>query len=484
MKKKILALLCCAIAALFLFAGCGGNGNTGGGSGSNWWSTSGTLEKDESGNVQFNNVEIKLSTVVNGEDKDPFNRIVAQFNAQYRGKINVVVTNIAESIYESTVGQQIAYDLNAPDLLMSHEKGHRFFVQDRLIQPFDEIMEASGIVFDMDNYADGLSQYSSMGYGDSLFSIPIDAQSMVVYYNRKILEKYADSFPADRAGLISLLEKIAAGENMTPIAWSTKLGFFAQYLFATAIVQNGGYVNNPDTDDYLADWSSDPENNAAFKKAIASIRELIHHSPHSLATVGQSEADALNSFLTGNAFIYVSLPWFVDSICEGFAQLNGGLDPEVVKEEYIGAASLANWFTDENNENSVKIFGDSHFFAMSATVTDINKKAAICEFIRWFTQTGSVGAAWADAGHMTGSKIISESAEYQENESVANYISKFYSGINNFECVGITPFYENINDALADIVLNTLEQADDSRDDAVIKKAQDDYNAIVSFVSM
>ena len=83
MKKKILALLCCAVAAVFMFTGCGGTG--GGNSGGNWWNTTGTLEKDDAGNVVFNNVEIKLSTVVNGEDKDPFNRIVAQFNAQYRG---------------------------------------------------------------------------------------------------------------------------------------------------------------------------------------------------------------------------------------------------------------------------------------------------------------------------------------------------------------------------------------------------------------
>lgn len=482
MKKKILALLCCAVAAVFMFTGCGGTG--GGNSGGEWWNTTGALEKDDAGNVVFNNVEIKLSTVVNGEDKDPFNRIVAQFNAQYRGKINVVVTNIAEAYYESTVGQQIAYDLNAPDLLMSHEKGHKFFVQDRLIQPFDEIMEQSGIVFDMADYAEGLAKYSSMGTGDSLYGVPVDAQSMVVYYNKKILEKYADSFPSDRAGLISLLEKIAEGENMTPIAWSTTLGYFSQYLFATAVIQNGGYINNPDADDYLADWSSNPENNAAFKKAIASIRELIYHDPRPLAAVGQSEADALNSFLTGRAFIYVSLPWFIDSIAEGFGQLNGGIDPEVVKNDYLGAASLANWFTDEQNENSAKIYGDSHFFAMSATVRDINKKAAVCEFIRWFTQTGSVGASWADAGHMTASKVISESPEYQSSESVSKFISKFYSGIDNFECVGVTPFYGDINNALVDIILNTLEQADASKDDAAIKKAQDDYNAVVSFVGM
>ena len=70
------------------------------------------------------------------------------------------------------------------------------------------------------------------------------------------------------------------------------------------------------------------------------------------------------------------------------------------------------------------------------------------------------------------------------SESVSKFISKFYSGIDNFECVGVTPFYGDINNALVDIILNTLEQADASKDDAAIKKAQDDYNAVVSFVGM
>lgn len=490
MKKKLFAMVCLALASVFAFTSCGGTRTPGGGPGGgpitdNWWTTTGTLNKDEEGNVVYDNVEIKLSTVVNGEDRGAFNRIVAQFNAQYRGQINIVVTNIAEAVYESTVAQQIANGSNAPDILMSHMKGHKDFADNRLIQPFDEVMEQSGITFDMSDYADGLAQYASLGYDDVLFSVPVDAQSMVVYYNKAMLAEYGDgTFPDNRTDLIALLERIAEGENITPIAWSTSLGYFTQYLFITALMQNGGHLYD-ENDNYYADWRSDPANYESFTAAIASIRDYIYHSPRALASYNMSEADALSAFLSNNAFIYVSLPWFIDSIAESYGQLNGGLDEATVKEQYLGAASLAGWFTDDaDSADAAKIFGDSHFFAMSSSVTDITKKAAICEFIRWFTTNGSVGASWGEAGHMTASKTISSSAEYTANEVVADYITNFYSGIDNFQCIGITPFYSAINSTLSTMLLNILGTADTSRDETFIRQAQDDFNAVVDFVNM
>ena len=125
-KKKIfcgvLAVLLCVLM-VFPLASCkknpnGGN-NNGGQISDKWWTTEGELSKDENGNVVFNNVSIRLETVVAGDDKDAFNMLVDKFNRLYAGKIRVNVTNTGAGAYESTVASKITNNNNAPDLIMS-----------------------------------------------------------------------------------------------------------------------------------------------------------------------------------------------------------------------------------------------------------------------------------------------------------------------------------------------------------------------------
>ena len=94
MKKKLLGALCVsmAIAMTVPLTACG-NKNTGSGP---WWSTTGELNKDGD-NVVFDDVSIRLTTIVGGADKTAFQLIINQFNAEYRNKINVNVTNVGEA---------------------------------------------------------------------------------------------------------------------------------------------------------------------------------------------------------------------------------------------------------------------------------------------------------------------------------------------------------------------------------------------------
>lgn len=469
-------LSCVAVAAV----GCGGDGP--GGGGDTWWSTTGTLQKDAEGNVVFDNVEIKLSTIVNGDDKAAFNNLVAQFNAQYRDQINVIVTNISDGDFDQTVSQQIVNNSNPPDFLLSHQKSHLAFADNKLIQPLNETMDESGIKFNMEDFSEGVAQYTSLGSDEYLFGVPVDAQSSVVYYNKSILEKYSQDLPANRNDLLELLDKVAEQEKITPIAWSTSDKYFTQYVFTSAIIQNGGHLYDPTTE--YADWESDPGNLQAFQDAIRSIRELINRSPNPLAKYGQSSSDALNQFLSGKALFYVSLPWFTESIIEGYAQLNN-LTEDVVKSDYVGATSIAGWFAlDENAANRDKVFGDSHSFVMTNSVTGINKKAAILEFIRWFTSTGSVGASWGEAGHITASKTIDASPEYNQSEIIADYTKKFYKGIDNFECMGNTLYYTDIITTIGSLFIDAMKNTTSDSDAALIKRLQDELNRNIDFYRM
>ena len=484
MKRKIFCFVLSLIFALSFAACAPGESETPPDGGTDtianpWWTTTGTLEKQD-GEVVFEDVEIALTTAVCGEDLAPFNQLVAQFNAEHRGEINIVVTSLSQGTLESTVAQQIQNESNAPDLIMSHQKGHKSFAENHLIQPFDEAMEESGIEISMADYASGLASYTSLGYDGYLFGVPIDAQSMGVFYNKQLLNKYGGELPTNREELISLCGRVAAGENITPIAWSTSLEFFVDYIFPTAIVQNGGHFYDEET--YYADWQSDAENLAAFKNGIASIREFVTSG---LARLSTPESSALQSFLSNQALFYFGMPWNLNSVLEAYGQQNGGINVEVVKSDYVGATSVANWFAMESGtEDGNKIFGDAHFFAISRTVPDITKKAAICEFVKWFTQTGSVGAAWGEAGHVSASTIVANDSAYTGSSLVSDYIGRFFPDINYFECAGNTPYYSEMFSRLRSLFSEAMNRTSAADDESLITSAQDGLNAEIDFILM
>lgn len=482
MKKKLICLIL-ALFCVFTFAACGGNGTEGGGGtnngGDNWWQTTGTLNKDENGNVVFSDVEIRLTTVVAGEDEEPLRQIINLFNAEYRGEINVIIDSVGQDSYETSVASRITNNSNAPDLLMSHQKGHMSFAQNKLIQPFNEALEASGITISMDDYAAGLTQYTSLGYDNYLFGVPIDAQSLVVYYNKDLLSQLGEPVPTSRTELFEVCGK-AKAQGLKPIAWSTSNDFFNRYVFPTAIVQNGGVFYDSET--YKADWYSNETNRTAIKNAITSVREMMY-GDSKIAEYNQASSSALQEFLSDQALFYVAEPWTMESLLNAYGAKKG-LDREEVISDYVGGTSIAGWFAMEDSANAKKVFGDSHFFAMSKTCTDINKKAAICEFMRWFTQTGSVGVSWARAGHISASKIITEADDYKTDEIVTNFVNNFYGSIDNFVCIGNTPFYSDLSSSLSSLAVSAFQTSDSSTDERLIKNAEDNLNNVVDFVGM
>ena len=238
-------------------------------------------------------------------------------------------------------------------------------------------------------------------------------------------------------------------------------------------MQNGGVLY--DTETYKADWYDDETNRTAFKNAIQSIRELIYTDPQ-LARHNESDTSILQRFLEDEALFYFATPWALESVLNAYATQHN-LDLDTTIADYVGGTSMAGWFAMTEHENS-------HFFAISKTCTDINKKAAVCEFVRWFTQTGAVGATWAAAGHISASDVITSSSDYTENVYVEKYINNFYSGLDNFVCIGNTPVYSDLSSQLTTLCVGAIGESDNSSDDLLIKTAQDNLNSVVDFIYM
>ena len=474
--KRFVCVLLSVMLTLSLVACGGGTTNTpsGGNTISNpWWETTGELEMD-GGKVVFDNVNLSLMTVVNGADYTAFKEIINQFNTEYKGKIQIDVTNTTQEKFVNTVTTAIAQNQNPADILMSHQDFLQMLATDyQAIQPFNEAMEKSGINISMSDYADGLSKYASLGYEGYTFGVPVDAQSMVVLYNKKLLGDNA--LPTTHAEVIALCNQLKS-QNVTPIVWpaseETETNFFAEYVWTTALLQNGASLY-ASTGDSVA-WD-EGANATAFQNAMKAIRDFKDAG----VSMSDGKTKATNAFVNGNAAFFVYEPWLVNNVIKSFAEKKS-ITVEEAMEDYIGATSVANWFAlDANAPTANLIFGDSHSFAMSKSVKTIEKKAAIVEFVKWFTTNAEVGAQWAKAGHVTASKTVGTNSVYTGDAFIGDFTTKFYPNINNIACAGNTVYYNEIFNGLTGLFI-TLRDTDGSNDATIIKNSAKAINDTIA----
>lgn len=480
--KKIKSVIALTLAVLtcgtFAFAaGCNSNPPS--------TETTGELQFDDQGNVVFDDVSIKLTTVVAGSDKAVFDSLVKRFNSVYDGHIYIESDSVSQGIYESQVANRISKNNNPPDLLMSHGKYHKNFADKNIIQPFNNVMEKSGIEIDFKDYSEGLMKYKSLGATDgSIYSIAADAQSTIVVYNKQLMKSigYTEA-PSNRAELLDACAKYKAQYNKTPIAWAdadNATGNFQEYTFATAILQNGGNIAN---EEGRCDFYSNTENRTAVQNAIRSYRELYNNE---YVARNYATSNCITDFVNGNALFYFLAPWNLSGLVKSYAQQNS-LTEEETMSDYVGGASLNGWFAMGDNADQPYanyVYGDSHCFAMSRTVTDITKQAAILEFIKWFTQTGTVAAKWAEAGHISSCISATESSEYKNNAYATNFFANFYPDINNFQNLPVVKDAKTYVDNIVRLFSSTVLVAAGYSDEAdlnAMRIAQDDINNSLDF---
>lgn len=490
MKKKILGALCLSMALAFTvpLAACGGGGDDLNEDGT-WWTTTGELNKDANGNVVFDDVSLRLSTIVSGVDKTPFGDIIAQFNAEYRGKININTVYLQGENFEKDVTMKVQQNANnAPDVIMLHQESLKGFLDYKVIQPYDLAMKETGIEIDLTAFAQGVNQYSKAGT-EYQFGVPFDAAGMVVYYNKDLLKEItgSDAVPQTRSELLSVCKQFKdKNPDNYPISWESSGDFFCQYLMPTAVLQNGGYLYNddPKSKGYLyANWFNNGIQRGIYKDAIQSVRSYIDSG---YAKLGVHEMSGATDFSQNKSIFYVTMPWYRENIVSGYAEINK-ID-QAAAEEKISGASVSGWFamSDGTSDNAKKIYGDSHMFAMTKSVKDVTKKAAVCEFVKWFTQRADVGAQWAEAGHVTLSNTIATSTTYTENKNVVNFIDNWYPQLDLFTTMGITPYYstvsENLKTLLSESLLLKNPQESDYLD--LIKTKQNALNSKIDLLKM
>ena len=481
MKKTMRIFAALAVAMLlFVFVGCvtkrPDDDNKGLPSIDNpWWTDSGEITKDSDGNIVFDDVNIKLTSVICGYDQNGFEALLDQFNRQYRGQINITHQTYSQDVIDEYVMQQIQNETNAPDLILTHQKTHAYLASNKIIQPMDAAYELAGISVDKSDFLPNFADYCDLGYEGRMFTIPVDAQSMVIFYNKNLLAKYNAELPQNRAEFLELCKTVQNGERATnaqfnAVTCGADYDFFKMYLLPTAVLQNGGELYGSDG---LAHWT-EGDNFNSFKNGIQAVKQL---ADNGLWDSTDSNESARAKFCKDNALFYISLPFDATTIFGAYAS-NSGHSVDVVKSQDIGGFSTAGLFAldgaPEDSKN--KVFGDSHAFAMSKTVSDVTKKAAIATFVNWFTTNVDVGIEWAKLGHTTASYTIRGNAD----SYVSEFSNMFYGDINNFVTAGKTVNYTLIFPDMQTALLNCLRNANNEYDiKTELSNAQKKINAAI-----
>ena len=444
-----------------------------------WWSDSGEITKDSNGNIVFDDVNIKLTSVICGYDQNGFETLIDQFNRKYNGQINITHQVYSQDVIDERVMQQIQNETNAPDLILTHQKTHAYLASNKIIQPMDAAYELAGIEVDKSDFLPNFADYCDLGYEGRMFTIPVDAQSMVIYYNKNLLSKYNAELPQTRAEFLQLCKTVQNGERASnsqfnAVTCGADYDFFRMYLLPTAVLQNGGELYGSDG---LVHWT-EGDNFTAFSNGVKAVKEL---ADEGLWDSTDSNESARAKFCKDNALFYISLPFDANTIFSAYASASGH-SVDVVKTQDIGGFSTAGLFAldgaPENSKN--KIFGDSHAFTMSKTVTDVTKKAAIALFVNWFTTNVDVGIEWAKLGHTTASYTIRGNAAYNADSYVSEFSNMFYGDINNFVTAGKTPNYTLIFSDMQTALLNCLRNASNDYDiKTELANAQKKINASI-----
>lgn len=457
--KTIAAVLGVGVAAMMPLTACTGgpNGGTTVDEHGNivitspWWSTVGSVDYENDKPV-FNDVSIDLLTVVTGDDTVPLQNIVNKFNGEYQGKIHVNMETLSQNEYEKTAAQRISTNANAPDLMMNHNKSHKYFASSKLIQPLDEAFSLAKIEYDPTDYVDKLTALTSLGYANVDFQVPVDMQSMVVYYNKSMLAELDAEIPQTHEQLLAVCrafnEKYTGSDYYAISCGTTDIEYFQKYLFLTMYVQNGGELYNKST--LRAEWNKG-NNLEAFKATDTALKNL---TTNNYFKYGERVADAEDRFFRNKSLFLIDRPWYSQSLFKGYKTRNPNVEDI---NDVIGGASTAGLFAlDKDKDCAEYVFGDSHAFSMPVTVKDAETKAAVATFIDWFTHNSAAGTIWGEGGHMSASKSILQSAEYNDSAYISTFLNGFYSSPDNFVTIGNTVHYAELIDKLYNVAVRCL----------------------------
>ncbi|MDY0385428.1 ABC transporter substrate-binding protein [Trichlorobacter sp.] len=393
MKKTILGVLFLATATL---ASCGPA-----------TSVEESLPTDSEGNVVFENVAITYGNPITGSDGIAMRELVRRFNQEYEGQINVTESFISETEYYESLLMTIPMK-RSYDIALVHSYKVSSFANKNLLHPIQSIIDDANIDLKAEDYIS--SVYDAMYYQDALYGIPLDIHTIILYYNKTLLNQYELEVPTNRAELIAaakMMPNTSSGGYGLPLSTTWP----SEYIYTTALYQNGGSEIDEEGNPNYA--------NAVGAEALKMVTDIVH--THHISPENVSVDSDLMLFNQGKAMFHINGDWMINSVVEN------GVD--------FGVTSLSKMFTDDaDGATADSVAARSHCFVLPEGRNVAIKQQAAMVFAKYVTEHAYL---WAEGGgHVPASNVARATEEY-----LALPYHHDYGDVDDFVLSPSSPYY-------------------------------------------
>lgn len=346
----------------------------------------GSKNPDES---ETGKVSLKYWNSLTGADGSVMRQLVAQFNQEHAGEIEVFETFNNEVDFYSNINYLVPQK-KGPDVMIMHSYLVQSYANSQLIVPIDSMITNSGIDIKREDYI--VDIFDSLYFENKLYGVPLDVHTIGIYYNKDLLDKYDLEVPTNRIELIQAAKIVQAGEKQTiNNFWGLPLSTVwpSEWVFTASLYQNGGLE---------IDQNGNPAYNSQEGiNALKAVADLIHVEGISPLNVGVDQD--LIMFQTGRALFHIQGSWMLNSMKD--YNINFGVLP------------VSHMFTNSDSATSAQIPVRSHTFVVAKPGNTISslKEQAIMTFIKYMNDHSYI---WATAGQIPASNIARATESYLE----------------------------------------------------------------------
>lgn len=451
----------------------------------------GELERDEEGNIVFDNVEVTMWSIIGDPDLTIHKKLIEKFNDEYAGQIYIKLVSQAHADYYPALETTWKNDFESfPDLCFMHNEKTATYANKGYLYPLaDDTLKDLGCEIDFSKAYENIDRVTK--FNGTRFAVPVDAHGFITNFRTDIILKNGLGFenntraiPQSRAEYQKLLkdlkDKAAAGEllirNITkgqdhawktaPTTWQPSCYQSTDPDGLSALYANGGSMTSADGKTITF------QNNEGYKTYIT---DQVSNWEKGYFSNGTNT----EFFPAGNVAMFNEGPWWASMSYDpmynnsDLKSVNAALhvteeDVEKYSTPYVPMHPDGWWTLDESSPLAHKWYGNGHIMALTKHITDINVAAAAVEFMNWYingkgeykingtNQEAYNLAYWCSSGHIPAWKNVYASDEYKHYVE-GNVTLQALGNPENIIAMESHPYETTIFNAVAQCVLSVQD---------------------------
>ena len=378
-----------------------------------------------------------------GGDGVRMKALIERFNEEHADNISITATTLEWGVPFYTKVRTSAAVGEGPDIMTYHQSRIPLALEEGVLSPITDADLGSAGLSKGDFFE--LSIEAASAADGTLYAVPFDIHSVVLYYNKDALGDAGlldgdgnltgiGSLADFEAALVSLVE----GGMAEPLSYATADAGTTYRVFYTLFSQMGGELISGD--EILAGDNAE--------KAQRAIEIMAGWRDNGWAPQQAEYPASVALFTSGRSAFHWNGVWEVPTMVDLAASGELGFEWGAIQIPAL-MGEYATW-------------ADSHAFAIpqQPDPMDPDKRAAVMTVIGWMAQNS---LAWAEAGHIPALRAVSESDAFKSMEPNATYaaLAETVAYDPRSEIAGVaSPLYDAVQNLIVPAVDGFLSPKD------------------------